>query len=317
MTLPNFLIIGPHKTGTTSLHRYLQQHPDVFLPELKEARYFSYQAGEPPAASSPFAWDETLHPIRTWDAYQRLFAPAQAQRAIGEASPCYFNNPRAPARIDAALPDVHLIASLRDPVDRAYSDYLMAVWNGRETRSFLDIMEKQSGWHATLAYSEPCRRWLDRFPGQRLRFIHAEALQAQPRSVLADLFSFLKVDPCVRVDTSVQFHKTGAPRSKQLHRILNGRSAQMARRYVPATLRTWLRPLKHANLHSAPELRPEDRARAIALLREHILELQDLLDEDLSRWLEVESRRTYQRPAPQARPNNAPSIPDAAAADFR
>jgi hypothetical protein len=288
MVLPNFLVIGPHKTGTTSLHQYLRQHAEVFLPTLKEPRYFSYESGGTAVPSSPFAWGEKLHPVKTWEDYLRLFAPRTTQTAIGEVSPCYFNHPTAPWRVDEALPGVRLIASLRDPVDRAYSDYLMAVRNGRETRPFVAIMEEHGAWHDTLAYLAPCRRWLARFPRERLRFIRAEALAAETEAALRDIFAFLQVDPNAEVDTSVRFNKTGRPWSKRLDRILNGCYTQKLRPHVPESLLTLLRPLKRANLRTVPALRAADRARVLALLREHILRLQDLLDEDLSAWLQVE-----------------------------
>lgn len=296
MTLPNFLIIGAHKAGTTSLHRYLQQHPEVFLPVLKEARYFSYNPGEPPAPTSPFAWGERIHPVKTWEQYQRLFAAVATETAVGEASPCYLNNPHAPLRISETLPGVRLIASLRDPVDRAYSGYLMAVRNGQETRPFVDILRERTDWHATLAYYEPCRRWLGCFPRNRLMFIRAETLQAQPAAVLEDIFSYLGVDPGFAVDTSVQFNAGGMPRSNRLHRILTGRYVKVLRPFVPDTLRGMLRPLKRANLRRAPRLSAEQRADLIDLLRDHILRLQDLLQIDVSDWLEVERRA---QPQPQ------------------
>ncbi len=315
MLLPNFLIIGPHKTGTTSLHQYLRQHPEVFLPALKEPRYFSYESGGAAVPSSPFTWGEKLHPVKTWEDYLRLFEPQTTEAAIGEVSPCYFNHPTAPQRVDQALPGVRLIASLRDPVDRAYSDYMMAVWNGRETRPFVSILEQHASWHSTLAYYQPCRRWLERFPRERLRLIRAEVLQAQTEEVLRDIFQFLEVDPEVRVDTSMQFHRTGMPRSQRLHRLLNGQLAQRLRPHVPSPLLGWLRPLKTANLQRAPRLSTTDRARVLALLHDDILRLQDLLDEDLSGWLQVERPPAPHRSAAEGAASDRSA--HAAAADPR
>ncbi len=288
MPRPNFLVIGPHKSGTTSLHRYLQQHPQVFLPDLKEPRFFSYNPGEPPAPSSPYAWGETRHPITSWAQYLELFERATEQRAVGEVSPCYLNNPYAPVRVREALPDVRLIASLRDPADRAWSDYLMAVRNGRETRPFMDIMDARSDWHATLAYVEPCRRWLAHFPRQRLAFIRAEQLQSEPAAELKRLFAFLEVDAGFTVDASVRLHQSGTPRSRPLHRILSGRHVQALRPYVPGSVRGLLRPLKNANLQSAPRLDSGTRARLVELLSDHIRRLEDLLDMEFPEWLQIE-----------------------------
>lgn len=300
MTLPNFLIIGPHKAGTTSLHHYLRQHPQIFLPALKEPRFFSHNPGKPAAPSSPFSFGETRHPIRTWEQYRALFAPVTTEKAIGEASPCYLNNPYAPIRIRESLPGVRLVASLRDPVDRAYSGYLMAVRSGNETRPFMEIIQEQTAWHSILSYYQPCRRWLECFGRERMKFIRAETLRAEPASVVADISAFLDVDTAFEPDTSRRYNTGGLPRSRRLHRMLSGRHIQVLRPCVPVSLRSMLRPLKNANLRSPPRLGAEDRASIIALIRDDILRLQDLLDMDLSEWMEVEPGQAQERPAQQA-----------------
>src|SRR5437868_623089 len=109
MTLPNFLIIGAAKAGTTSLHHYLRQHPDVYMGP-REPRYFAREGAD---AESPV--------IRTRDVYEQLFDGVTTEHAIGEGSPQYLNHPIAPDEIAAELPDVKLIVSLRNPADRAYS----------------------------------------------------------------------------------------------------------------------------------------------------------------------------------------------------
>lgn len=289
MPLPNFLIIGAHKAGTSSLHRYLQQHPDVFLPTLKEARFFSYDPGEAEVEPSPYAWGPRVHPIRSWKEYLDLFAPVTTERAIGEASPCYLNHPRSPARIKQALPDVRLIVSLRDPVDRAYSGYLMAVRDVGERRAFVDTIGRvRTAWHDNLGYYTPCRRYLECFPRERMKFIRAEVLSAEPARVVKDVYSFLEVDPRFEPDTSSRYNTGGVPRSRRLHRILNNRHVRRFRPYIPASFRSVLKPFKQANLRQPPLLDAEARRRLIELLRDDILRLQDLLDMDLSDWLRVE-----------------------------
>lgn len=291
MTVPNFLIIGAHKAGTSSLYRYLRQHPDVFLPSLKEPRFFSYDPGEVDVEPSPYGWGPRDHPIRTWGAYLDLYSAVATEQAIGEASPCYLNHPRCPRRIRQALPGVRLIASLRDPVDRAYSGYLMAVRDAGETRSFADIIGKnlqRTPWHENLVYYEPCRRYLECFPREGLKFVRAEDLKARPWEVLRDIFAFLGVDPAFEPDTSTQHNKGGVPRSRSLHRVLNNRYVRRLRPHVPAPVRGALKALKQENLCAPPSLDPAMRARLIGLFRDDILRLQDLLDMDLSDWLKVE-----------------------------
>jgi Sulfotransferase family len=289
MTVPNFLIIGAHKAGTSSLHRYLQQHPEVFLPTLKEPRFFSYDPDGADVEPSPYAWGPRVHPITTWSEYLDLFSPVTTEKAIGEASPCYLNHPRCPVRIKQALPDVRLIVSLRDPADRAYSGYLMAVRDTGETRPFSDIIGgPRTAWHDHLAYYHSCRRYLECFPRGRLKFVRAETLNSQPAKVLKDICSFLEIDPGFEPDTSTQFNKGGIPRSRRLHRVLDNRHVRRLRPYIPVSFRNSLKLLRQANLREPPGLDSAVRARIIELLREDILRLQDLLDIDLSDWLRVE-----------------------------
>src|SRR5436309_11753413 len=134
MTLPNFLIIGAAKAGTTSLYHYLRQHPDIYMSPVKEPAYY--------ASASVAARSGRSRGIRTRAAYERLFAAAGAERARGEASPQYLNDDAAPDRIAADLRDVRLIVSLRNPVDRAYSSYLGRVAGGTERRRVDEAMRR-------------------------------------------------------------------------------------------------------------------------------------------------------------------------------
>ena len=108
MTLPNFIIIGAAKAGTTALYEYLGEHPDVFVSPVKETNFFS-----------------SGHPIGTQDEYEAQFAGVRGERAIGEASVQYIASKNAAAQMRDQLPDVKLIAMLRNPADRAFSHYLM------------------------------------------------------------------------------------------------------------------------------------------------------------------------------------------------
>ena len=118
MTLPNFIIIGAAKAGTTALYWYLAEHPDVFMSPVKETFYFAYGVD---AAGKLLYGDPAVHrfPVKTLSAYEALFARANGALAIGEASPIYLECPQAAERIRAVIPDARLICSLRHPVDRA------------------------------------------------------------------------------------------------------------------------------------------------------------------------------------------------------
>lgn len=119
MRLPNFIVGGALKAGTTSLNYYLKQHPDVYMCPLKEPRYFAYEIDNPDHVQGRGLY----FPIKTWEQYTTLFAEAGEQSVIGEVSPHYMISPIAPQGIHDRLPNVKLLFSLRQPVKRAYSVY--------------------------------------------------------------------------------------------------------------------------------------------------------------------------------------------------
>ena len=115
--MPNVLVIGAMKAGTTTIYQYLRQHPDIFMSPVKEPQFFS---GRPSCEwKGP---DPRVARGRSLDEYQALFAGARGERMRGEASPVYLCDPAAVESIHRHVPDVRLIAILRQPVDRAFDD---------------------------------------------------------------------------------------------------------------------------------------------------------------------------------------------------
>src|SRR5215469_13417957 len=152
MPWPSFFIVGAANSGTTSLYGYLKQHPDVFMPALKEPHYF--------AQVTPSHKQRHLRTIiRNQAAYLRLFHRADGCKAIGEASPSYLWDANAPYRIARAIPDAKIIILLRDPVERAYSHYLMDVREGLQDLAFAAALKKDwaqqnKGWSVSQLYVE-------------------------------------------------------------------------------------------------------------------------------------------------------------------
>src|SRR5215210_1250841 len=156
MTMPNFLIIGAEKSGTTALYHYLKQHPQVYMSPVKEPGFFSYEEGQKPISAGPARF--TSERITDIEAYQRLFRGISDEKAVGEETPAYIANPEAPARIRRYIPDAKLIAILRDPTERAYSNYLHARWLGFEPiPDFARALQEeetrmQNGWGGLWRY---------------------------------------------------------------------------------------------------------------------------------------------------------------------
>jgi hypothetical protein len=219
--LPSFLIIGAQRAGTTSLFNYLLRHPDVAGPSggdsavwwVKETHFFDEKF------TKGTDWYRSFFPLAsTRERYRKRGHDLLA----GEATPYYMFHPAVPARVAATLPDVKLIALLRDPVERAYSHYQMMSRTGREKLGFEGALaaepERLAGVEEALMseeevflpsgsrahhqhrhrayfsrglYAEQLERWLERFPREQLLVLKTEDLLARPAEVYAGTLAFL------------------------------------------------------------------------------------------------------------------------------
>ena len=298
MTLPNFVIIGAARSGTTSLYRYLSEHPDVFTSPVKETNYFAWEAERPAEGSAPIP--EQMYPIRVAAAYRALFDEVSGQRAIGEASPRYLHVPGVPERLAAELPDVRLVAILREPARRAYADYMVRRRKGIESRSFEALIEAEAphmhdpplpGSRPILhhgLYHAHLRRWLAAVPRDRLLVLLYDDLAADPGDLFARLCRFLGIAEISTKDSTVRHGPAGLARSPALDRVINGRLARSARSLLPAVVRGPARRLvrwtRRQNTHR-PEMPSGLRVRLAELYRDDILALGKLIGRDLGTWL--------------------------------
>ncbi|HRF45243.1 MAG TPA: sulfotransferase [Candidatus Competibacteraceae bacterium] len=205
----DFAIIGAQKSGTTSMFRYLEKHPCIYMPPEKELPFFSrddlYEAG----------WSALV---------ETYFKDAAQEKRWGTASPQYMTDPRTPKRMAQANPDIGLIALLRNPIDRAFSHFTMSQRRNMESRSFDQAMEDllqpdelardreaippdyaegymQANAEVTrfyLVWSEYARalnRFLQYFPREQLLVLYMEDMQREPQIAIASVMTFLGLDP--------------------------------------------------------------------------------------------------------------------------
>lgn len=186
---PNFLVISPPKTGSTWLADCLRRHPQLYVPPIKEVKYFS-----------------TLHRWLDFDWYCAHFAPAGGRRA-GEASPSYAALPTAAIRrVRQLLPDVKLVFLMRDPVSRAWSHAKHNRLYGEANFAAPGTGATDALWRANFAHPWPLasgdylgqlRRWSAEFPPDQLYVGFYESIAARPAELLRDVFRFLGVDPSI------------------------------------------------------------------------------------------------------------------------
>jgi hypothetical protein len=285
MVLPTFLIIGAAKAGTTALYEYCRQHPDVFMSPLKETNFFAYEGK---ASETYWLGYNRQHkfPVQSLEAYADLFAPGAGATARGEASPLYLESPRAAERIQKILPNVKLVACLRNPAERAYSAWLMHVRMGRASSNPAEAFPPDAHYVEAGFYHRLLAPYFELFPREQIAVLLFEEFRSNPAAVMRELFRFLEVDPEFRPDVDVRHNVGTYPRHERLNALL---IMPGLRRWlqpvVPLRLREAFKRLRERNLGSAPPLPPDLRRQLLDMYREDILRLQDLLGQDLSGWL--------------------------------
>jgi hypothetical protein len=299
MTLPNFLIIGAAKSGTTAIYTYIKQHPQIFMSEQKELRYFSYSRN--PAVQPP---KDYIHPsVTTLDQYKQHFKSVSDESVIGESSPTYLYTPETAERIKALLPDVKLFAILRNPIDRAYSAYTHALRDWKEpAASFDEALQQEEDriaagwgmlWHYKAAglYYQQLMPYFNIFDKDRIKVVLYDDLVADTNQLLKDLFGFLNVDEYFHPDTTSRPNVSGFPKNQFAHNVMKilflGKNPvkSVSRKIIPNKLRyRFVKSLRHYNLEKRA-LSQETRKSLIEYYQNDILLLSDLINRDLSHWI--------------------------------
>lgn len=246
---PTFLIIGAAKSGTTALYRWLQQHPDVYMPANKQPHYF---AGITPRFCGPgddlFNRDIVTEP----EQYGPLFAPGASCRARGEASPFYlYYSRQTAAAVRAAVPDCRLVVLLREPVARAYAGYLHLVRDGRESGTFAQALEREAerrrgGWEPLWAhrelglYGQQLAEVLRVFPRRQVGVWLYDQMCRDPAALYAEVCRFIGVDHDF-VPAFTHHNTGGAPRHAALHALMvKLRAPHIAKAVLPERMAQWV-----------------------------------------------------------------------------
>ena len=206
MALPNLFVIGAPKCGTTALHRYLDLHPRISMSAIKEPKFFLVE-GSRPRHRGPGDERASRRYVVERAEYEALFNyPAGPGSYAGESTPYYLYDHAALARMQALVPDARLIAVLREPTVRAYSNWADLREQGREKLDFASALAAEEErraldwepfwlYRALGLYGEQLARVYTLYPRQQVAVVHAEALAAEPGAVLAELWAFLGVEP--------------------------------------------------------------------------------------------------------------------------
>lgn len=308
---PDFLVIGAPKAGTTALHAALAAHPDVFVSDPKEPKYWLCEAAPPPAWGGPGDKHSQQEWIWRADDYFGLFEPARPDQVRGESTPFYLWSRGAHRRIAEALPEVRLVAVVRDPVDRAYSNWMHLWSDGLEPEAdFVSAFGREdervrAGWAPFWRYRE-----LGRY-GEQLAHLHQHVDAAR---ILVVRYRDLVDEPAATVDRVSRFlgireGQVGAiPRDNARGFVAPGLRPRLfgpvvrggARLGQFAHPQVWRRvhPLAIGLLGDTrsahrPRLDARTRERLVQHYADDVALLSELTGQDFGDWLSHESRGSY------------------------
>ena len=311
---PNFYLVGAPKSGTTSLYHYLDQHPQIFMSPLKEPNFHAEEIrlanlteemrrrveSQAPGLRAYLDGDMCTRfnasPVTEYSDYLRLFQNAKAEKVVGEASVCYLWSPTAPGNIARMCPEAKILMVLRDPADRAYSQYLHMLTVSKTFLPFREYVDACLRSRTTrigalypflhfALYSEQVKRYLNLFPRKDVLILFYDDYQRNPVSLVRSIFEFLDVDRDFLPDMHQRHMVANVPRAHRVHRLVHPLTqwAPLKKMNTPR-LRRGLKRLAFRPRESMT-MKPQDRAHLIEFYREDVQRLSGLVDRDLKSWL--------------------------------
>jgi len=294
---PDFIVVGAPKCGTTSLYYYLRQHPEIYLPERKELHYFSagYLKGRIGGPGDKAAVRKVCDSQRD---YENYFKPAPDDSVRGEISPSYFVYPETSEAIRNACGEIKIVIMLRDPVDKAFSQYCHLLKEGREELSFEESLQEEleraeNNWNdfwlltRSSFYCKRIQKFIDMFGPEQVLVILLEDFSAAPSKSLAELCRFIGVNDSFTFDIGTRFNKSGAPRISLFSRILTAqnRLRRLIGRFLPERFKQDLyNRLMDMNTGDKPELKPKIRKRLQRKFSNDIRCVEDIIGRETG-WL--------------------------------
>jgi hypothetical protein len=295
MRIPNFFIAGAPKCGTTSLYRYLQQHPEIFMPRIKEPHFFGTDL-----QSSKYIRDE--------QEYLSLFSSRRGERFVGEASAYYLYSERAAAEIKNYNPSSSIIIMLRNPVDMVYSLHSQAVSSGNEDIvDFADALKAEDDrrqgrripgiadfprgllYRDIAKYSQQVRRYLDLFGTHQVQIILFDDFVRCPDKIFRETLGFLGVDNKGFQATFEKVNENRRLRSITLEHLLKKRRGlrNAIKRTAPAMYSFMYSTFHRLNAVKSRRqaMDPELRASLCEEFTPDVQELSQITGRDLSAWM--------------------------------
>lgn len=311
--LPNFFVVGAAKSGTTSLYEYMKMHPQIYMAPIKETHHFSTDIDNskfrPNYARSlnkdlskfleTDMQEGIFHAfVKERDQYDKLFKNVKDEKAIGEITNSYLYSQEAARNIFTRFPDAKVIMMLRNPIDRAFSHYLMDLRIGYETNDFMTALKKDmardpKGWGISNLYveigmyAEQVKRFIEIFPERQRRIYLFDDFKKDAGAVVKDMFTFLGVDPNVDIDYSQKFNPSFIPKNKLIGKLNTQKKIKdWLKGVLPKSVKSKFKKTFYTD-KDLPKITPAERKFLADIFRNDVMKLGKLLNRDLSKWVDV------------------------------
>ena len=308
--LDYFYIVGAAKSGTTSLYHYLDKHPDVYMSPIKEPHYFckdirSENFNRRYQKEVCFDIDKYLEKmvlekkhiayIDSFEKYSQLFREQINEKIAGEASTGYLYSEVAAEKIYKFNSDAKIVIVLRNPIERAFSHWIMDLRSSNVCRSsFCEAIREdqdstRKGWGKSHLYIEiglyhkQVKRYLDVFPREKVLILFYDELRDNPTDFFKKLFNFLKIE-YLSIDVTQRYNSASIPKYTTLNAIMKKiRLNQLATKYFPESIK---KKVKNAlsTSDNLLKLTTDDRANTLSYFEADIMSFEKLIGRDLSAW---------------------------------
>jgi len=274
---PNFFIVGAPKAGTTSLYEYLKDIPGIFMSSVKEPHYFDF-------TSVPDDW-EPLQPIRQKDEYLNIFKKVKEEKIVGEASPSYLSDPESAKLIHEASPEARILITLRDPVERSFSNYLMFVRGGHWNKSFHYYLENElkngvnhSKRNINLRrgfYFEDIKKFQNLFGENQIKIIIFEEWIKRAQSTVQEILKFLNINHKIEEFKKEKHNPYFGDRNPLTRKIRTNKIVEkILSRTMSADARISLRDKYFVKKDIKPKINLQDRDKLVKIYQEDVNQLQ-------------------------------------------
>lgn len=284
---PNFFIVGAPRCGTTTLHEILSQHPDIFMSKVKEPHYFS-------SIQFPPLEKKILSVTNDKRKYLKLFKGSEHYNLRGESSTYYLSDIKSPAIIKQSIPNAKVIIVLRNPIERAFSHYLLYNRRGEQNRSFLQqieyLVEEKKSINPVYdivelgKYYSHIKNYLKHFDLSDIHILFLDNLKNNPESTLSDIYQFLEVNNKIKSQPLYKTIHSNAykqPRFILFDKLLKQKYlSRIALNLLPRPMIRWVRNTVLLKETFKPIIDEKAKNKLLAIYEPEITQLEKLLNRD-------------------------------------